>query len=881
MKFRVFILVAIAGLVGLGFVLLPNPQHTALAHTRITTDVTWSENIREIFRRKCMTCHHPGGIAPDYVDFTVYGTDTKPGARAWAIAIEEEIMTGRMPPWNADARFSRFANAKQLTDEEREYVLAWIAGGAPQGPYRNIPVPEEFTKPTWNFGEPDLVVSMPEPHIVPADQIQDTYTVRIPMSIDEDAWITGYEFLPGDPKNILAISAYLHDPEGFEPEPLELEVQEEYDPFADEDAPEPTRLRAMPEGPHFLGQWARGDAPVLFPDAAARLLRVGSTLELHIEYRRPEFADWSSDITDRTQLGLFLADEDEEIDLLVESKAVSNTEFIIGANESHYEVRAELTLDENVHLIGLNPRMGVLGSDLEVRLTYPDGKPITLLWVPEYESKWTTSYQFDRPVAAPANSRIELIAHYDNTSDNWNNPNDPPQDVSAGTGFEDERLFAMIDYMLDDHLNVEEERVPAEDAELARRGGMSLGGAFPLPDEPEEPTVLDPKDFGLEEILQQAEKDIYWCPMRGTCELKDYHGPGTCDECFMDLRPKESFFEGMEESPDATDWVLRPTGAESIYWCPNRGRSDHELKDYSEQGRCEVCDESLLHRERFEIVHTYTCLTTTCDRYTDVFYGPGLCPECGQPVVGMGHMDHEPVHGGWQFFMADNLYHHLEGTMPSPGEFKLYFYDDWKNPLDARNFSGRLYIEQENESTGEVTEKEIALEQTRPGDTFFTASVGTELPVAFYTKIMLGGVEKRYDFEFDELTEEPTGDEASKIRLHTHKRELLDIPDDPQEIALAIFERDRILNQRIGEQDWLGLHNPAFDAKDFVAALEQYQQGLGVRQRGALKKAVGLINRGGNGLDRAGDASDPPRVRKAYETFSEGIALLKTLYPRD
>ena len=312
MKFVSKIVVAIGVLALMGSVLVPGPRQTALAHTRITTDVTWSENIREIFRTKCMTCHHPGGIAPDYVDFTTYGTDTEPGARAWAIAIEEEIMTGRMPPWKADARFSQFSNAKQLTDEEREFILAWIGGGAPQGPYRNIPVPEEFTKPTWYFGVPDLILSMPEPHIVPADQVKDTHTVKIPIAIDEDAWITGYEFLPGTPKNILAISAYLHDPEGFQPEPLELEVQVEYDPLADEDAEEPTRLRSMPQGPHFLGQWVRGDAPVLFPDAAARLLRVGSTLELHIEYRRPEFADWSSEITDRTQLGLFLANEDEE-----------------------------------------------------------------------------------------------------------------------------------------------------------------------------------------------------------------------------------------------------------------------------------------------------------------------------------------------------------------------------------------------------------------------------------------------------------------------------------------------------------------------------------------------------------------------------------------
>src|SRR6185369_3569075 len=83
------------------------------AHTRITTDLTWSEDVRPILRRHCMGCHRPGGSAPDYVDLRTYGTDSAPGARAWAAAIEEELLTGRMPPWQADARFDAFGNTRR------------------------------------------------------------------------------------------------------------------------------------------------------------------------------------------------------------------------------------------------------------------------------------------------------------------------------------------------------------------------------------------------------------------------------------------------------------------------------------------------------------------------------------------------------------------------------------------------------------------------------------------------------------------------------------------------------------------------------------------------------------------------------------------------
>ena len=89
MKRRMLILAAVVLALFWGFTSVDRVE----GHTRITTNVTWSEHIRSIMREKCMSCHHPGGIAPDYVDLTFYGTDTIPGARAWAISIDP-----RMPP---------------------------------------------------------------------------------------------------------------------------------------------------------------------------------------------------------------------------------------------------------------------------------------------------------------------------------------------------------------------------------------------------------------------------------------------------------------------------------------------------------------------------------------------------------------------------------------------------------------------------------------------------------------------------------------------------------------------------------------------------------------------------------------------------------------
>jgi hypothetical protein len=54
------------------------------------------------------------------------------------------------------------------------------------------------------------------------------------------------------------------------------------------------------------------------------------------------------------------------------------------------------------------------------------------------------------------------------------------------------------------------------------------------------------------------------------------------------------------------------------------------------------------------------------------------------------HGDHTPKHGGI-FFMAPDGFHHVEGALASEGgEFRLYLYDNYTRPMDARQFQARI-----------------------------------------------------------------------------------------------------------------------------------------------------------------------------------------------
>ena len=75
-----------------------------------------------------------------------------------------------------------------------------------------------------------------------------------------------------------------------------------------------------------------------------------------------------------------------------------------------------------------------------------------------------------------------------------------------------------------------------------------------------------------------------------------------------------------------------------------------------------------------------------------VYPEPGACPVCEMDLAEfkggeIEHADHEPKHGG-VFFMAADNWHHIEGVLASPSEFRLYIYDNFTKPISAKGTWG-------------------------------------------------------------------------------------------------------------------------------------------------------------------------------------------------
>jgi len=108
------------------------------AHDVITTSVTWNREISRVFFDRCASCHNEKGAA--------FSMMTYAEARPWAVAIKEEILNRRMPPWGAVKGFGEFRNDQGLTQEQIELITSWVEGGVPEGNAKDLPEKPKLTK---------------------------------------------------------------------------------------------------------------------------------------------------------------------------------------------------------------------------------------------------------------------------------------------------------------------------------------------------------------------------------------------------------------------------------------------------------------------------------------------------------------------------------------------------------------------------------------------------------------------------------------------------------------------------------------------------------------------------------------------------------------
>ena len=64
------------------------------------------------------------------------------------------------------------------------------------------------------------------------------------------------------------------------------------------------------------------------------------------------------------------------------------------------------------------PHMHMIGKEIKITATLPDGTVRTLLCIDDWDFNWQDIYEFAKPVRLPKGTRLTLTGVHDNSADN-------------------------------------------------------------------------------------------------------------------------------------------------------------------------------------------------------------------------------------------------------------------------------------------------------------------------------------------------------------------------------------------------------------------------------------------------------------------------------
>ncbi|MCY4660193.1 MAG: hypothetical protein OXF93_10340 [Acidobacteria bacterium] len=367
-------------------------------------DPTFTRDVAPILQRSCQTCHREGAIAP--MSLLTY-EETRP----WARSIREKVETRSMPPWYIDKNIGvqGFKYDRSLSDAEIETIVDWVDAGAPRGNPADMPPAAEFAdRDIWHTGEPDWIVPIPEPFVVPAEGANWWGDLFSESGLTEDRWIKAVETKPSA--------------EGF---PVVHHAVTRLQESIDSD-----------EG-DFLNEYAQGKNGDVFPEGTGRLVKAGSIIRFNMHY-----ASIGEERTDRTSVGLTFYPKGEEPEHELFSRGLGqNYDLDIPPGEDDVRHDSYHRFDANVRLTGFQPHLHNRGKRQCIEAIYPDGEVETLSCA-DWDFGWHIVYNYADEVQPllPKNTILHTITWHDNSRANRWNP-DPRNWAGFGQRSSDDMSF--------------------------------------------------------------------------------------------------------------------------------------------------------------------------------------------------------------------------------------------------------------------------------------------------------------------------------------------------------------------------------------------------------------------------------------------------------
>jgi len=203
----------------------------------------------------------------------------------------------------------------------------------------------------------------------------------------------------------------------------------------------------VPVEDYLFGGWAPGVEPTVFPSTIGKKIGPNGRFLLQMHY-----GPTPVDESDLTEFNLFFAEVpvQREVELSMMTPVHLTEPFFIQPNEVK-TFHGITTVPQDISLLSVMPHCHLLGQSWEVYAVSPDeSDTIPLISIPQWDFNWQGIYDFPTLKHIPAGYKMHAWCTYDNTAENPNNPNDPPQFTAWGDPTGDEMyvlFFQFVEYL--------------------------------------------------------------------------------------------------------------------------------------------------------------------------------------------------------------------------------------------------------------------------------------------------------------------------------------------------------------------------------------------------------------------------------------------------
>jgi len=305
----------------------------------------FAKDIAPIFSRSCVRCHRAGGVAP------VPLLETGSQAVAAASKIRLAVQRREMPPWGADntGLCRTWRDALWLAGDEVEKIVKWT----------EAPDPGSASAPPLRPGT--------EPPFTPSGAVADSGATWKPglgsdayrcfvadPHLAQDAFVSAFRVVSTDPRSVEQVTLYALETPAAEAAAEALDRAEDGPGYScyGSSRVEPARL---------VMSWTWDSDVLRMPKGFGMRLAAGRKLVMQIHYN---IIASGLDAPTRTRVELETDPAAREASFV----DIAPAELRLAPRQSRVEAAVEKPMTSNLVVLGVAPRMHVLGQTMQLDL---------------------------------------------------------------------------------------------------------------------------------------------------------------------------------------------------------------------------------------------------------------------------------------------------------------------------------------------------------------------------------------------------------------------------------------------------------------------------------------------------------------------------------